>query len=131
MSCKSYVDDLTIGQEESLLRRIVPGWLVLDKNTGEVRPSSQPFQNQRGHSAISVYLRQVLDENGLPPESVLEGHEGYSLASITAGLARKYNQGIMRNPEPHPAHAEVFGEKPNSVRRGFAKNAVWVIAPIL
>ena len=131
MARKPYVDDPTIRDTESLLRRIFPGWLVFDKNIGQVRLSSQAFQNQRGHTAISVYLRQVLDENGLPPETVLDGHEGYSLASITAGLARKYNQGIMRNPEPHPAHAEVFGEKPASVRKAFAKNAVWVIAPIL
>jgi hypothetical protein len=79
---------------------------------------------------MSVVLGQeVLDANRTP-ESVLSGHEGYGLASFTAGLARAKKQGIMRKPLPEePAHAEVFGKKPRSVKNAFAKNCEWVLPP--
>ena len=130
MSGDSYRDDRSIHDSEVLLRRVYPGWWIADNNTGAVRPTSQAFANRRGVSAMSVDLQTVLSEIGLGPETVLEGHDGFALASITAGLARQCSQGIMRKPEPDdPAHAEVFGEKPTVVRRKFARCAVWVVAP--
>jgi hypothetical protein len=79
---------------------------------------------------MSVHLLDVLQENGLGPESVLRDHPGFAVASITAAFARKCGQGIARNPlRDDPAHAEVFGQKPKAIRQRLAKGAVWAIPP--
>ncbi|MGH8578882.1 MAG: hypothetical protein ACREVK_01730, partial [Gammaproteobacteria bacterium] len=72
----------------------------------------------------------VLEAYRIPFAKVLEGHEGYALAALTARLARSHGQGIMRKPlDDDPAHAEVFGAKSRSVRKGLAEGSEWVIAP--
>lgn len=129
MTPQAYVDDLTIEDQDELLRRIFPGWWIFDKNLGSLRPTSQAFKNHRDGSPMSVYLQKELDEHGLNPESVLAGHEDFALASITAGLARQCEQGVMKRPDIDLGHAEVFGEKTDSVRRKFAENSIWVVLP--
>lgn len=129
MMPQAYVDDPTIEDQDELLRRIFPCWWVFDKNLGHLRPTSQAFKNHRDGSQMSVYLQKELEEHGLSPESVLTENEGFALASITAGLVRQCEQGVMRRPDIDLAHAEVFGEKTGSVRRKFAENAVWVVPP--
>lgn len=80
---------------------------------------------------MSVDLGSELDRLELPVESVMVGHDGFSLAAITALLARENGQGIVRKPLPgDPAHAEVFGRKTDSIRGKFARGAVWVIPPV-
>jgi hypothetical protein len=130
MSGEEYVDDSTIGDEDVLLRRIPPVWWIPDENLGRLRPTSQAFNNHGNGSPMSVHLQKVLEEHRLPVNSVLEGHVGFALASITAGLARTHAQRIRRKPlDDDPAHAEVFGEKTRSVRKAFAMGAVWAVPP--
>ena len=80
---------------------------------------------------MSVVLADTLETLGRPYESALAGHsDGYSLASITAGLARDAEQGVAREPTAEePAHGVVFGNKSKSIRSRLAKAAEWVVPP--
>lgn len=125
-----YEDDPTIVDDAELWRRIPPWHVVEDKNRGGKRISKAAFEDHPDGSPMSVVLGGEVIASGRDAQSVVAGHAGFCLASVTAGLARSLNQGIMRKPlEEEPAHAEVFGKKTDSVRKRFARAAVWVIAP--
>jgi len=124
---QDYGDDLTIADDADLWRRIPPWHLVDDQNTGTARISKAASEDHPNGSPMSVTLAAESLAIDRGPAQELEG---FCLASVTAGLARKLKQGIARRPlDENPAHAEVFGKKTNSVRKNFSKNAVWVIAP--
>jgi hypothetical protein len=126
----SYEDDATISNDAQLWRRIPPWHLVLDKNFGRIRPSSAAFDDDPEGTPMSVALGDDVLAAGREPVTVLAGHDDFFLASVRAALARSLKQGIVRRPtQVEPAHAEVLGRKTDSVRRKFARAAVWVIAP--
>lgn len=132
----AYKDDETISNDCLLLRRIPskPNLnIVWDGNKQCYRPSSASFENHPNGSPMSIVLSDALDESNRPYESVLQGHDsGFSLAAISAGLARQCSQLVTRDPLPEePAHGLVVGEKPKSVCRKLAKNAQWIIEPEL
>jgi len=126
----SPADDNTIENDWRLFRRISPQWLVPD-GAGGRRVSTQAFQNHPTNpQAFSVHIERVLQQLGLPNESIIAGHSGYSVVAITAGLVRQHKQLIQRAPETlDPAHAHVLGKKPGSVKKAFSEAAVWVIPP--
>ena len=129
MSSREYLDDPTIPDKAELLRRIPSHHFYFDENLGQVRPSSAAFDDPDG-SPMSVILAEVLSQSGRALETTLAGHEGFALASITAGLARECGQGIAREPLPdEPAHAVVFGKKTKGVRKRLARAALWVVSP--
>jgi len=129
-------DDKSIADGTLLLRRVPtkPNLnVVWDANLGCWRPSSASFENDKDGSPMSVQLSDTLDELRLPMETALKGHEkGFSLAAITAGVARKYDQGIVRDPtEDEPAHGLVIGEKTKHISRKLAKSFRWIVPPDL
>lgn len=126
----SYKDDTTIVDAAELWRRIPPCHIVPDKNLGGKRISKAAFDDHRDGTPKSVVLGEEVVSSGRDAHSVLEGHDGVCLASVTAGLARSLNQAVVRSPlDDEPAHAEVFGKKTDSVRKRFAREAAWVIGP--
>lgn len=123
-------DDKTIPDDAELWRRIPPMHIVPDGNRGGMKISSAAFEDHPNGSPMSVILGQEVLASGRDAPSVLQGLEAFSLASITTGLARALEQGVVRRPLPEePAHAEVFGRKSKSTRRKLAKAANWIIAP--
>jgi hypothetical protein len=81
---------------------------------------------------MSIAIDDTLRELQMSPESVLIGHEGFSLAAFPAKVPREHKQGVMRKPlENDPAHGEVFGKKTKSVQRALAKNSHWCVDPNL
>jgi hypothetical protein len=126
----SLADDNTIANDWRLFRRISPEWLVPD-GAGGNRVSSQAFQNHPTNPlAFSVHIERVLQDLGLPYETIIAGHSGYSVVAITAALVRQHKQVIQRAADvADPAHAHVLGLKPGSVKKAFSKAAVWVIPP--
>lgn len=132
MSDADYEDDKSIRDECELLRRVQVRpdiSIVLDENLGRWRPSSAAFRDHRNGSPMSVVLRDDLENENRSLEEILHGHEGFALASITAGFARQCNQKIVRDPLPdEPAHAHVIGNK-KKVSRKMAKEAVWIFEP--
>ena len=125
-----YEDDATIPNHAQLWRRIPPKHLVPDKNRGGIRISKAAFDDHPNGTPMSVVLGDDVLASGRAPSSIIAGHDGFCLASVTAALARSLNQGIARRPlAEEPAHAEVFGKKTQAVRKAFAREAVWVIGP--
>jgi hypothetical protein len=130
METGEYHNGLTIPNEAQLLRRIPPWHFIKDENLGQIRPSSAAFDNDDDGSPMSVTWAEMLAQISRSPTDVLTGHEGFALASITAGLARECEQGVAPDPLPEdPAHAVVFGEKPKRIRRKLAYGSYWVISP--
>jgi hypothetical protein len=130
MASGGYTDDPTILDDDNLWRRIPPCHFIQDDNVGGVRPSSAAFDDHPNGSPMSVVLESVAVQFGRGPMHVLAGHVGYALASVTAGLARQYQQGVAREPlADEPAHAVVFGNKTKRIKRELAKGSRWVTAP--
>jgi hypothetical protein len=125
-----YIDDTTIADDAELWRRIHPNHIVRNDSLGGRRISRAAFTDSTDGTSMSVVIGEVVVSSGRDPQSVIGGREGFSLAAITAGLARTLGQGVVRRPLPEePAHAEVFGKKTRSVQRSLAKAATWIVAP--
>jgi hypothetical protein len=129
-----FPDDPSIPDEAELFRRIPPRHIIQDHNLGRFRPSSAAFEDDGDGDPMSVYLATFLEVNHRDASSVLIGHPGYALASITAGAARTLRQTVHHDPLPEEfSHAVVCGDKRsggnNSAKKIFAKSAEWVIAP--
>ena len=122
----AFEDDSSIGDDETLLRRVPPTWWVFDENLRRTRPTSAAFEDDE----LSVHLLSVLTAAALPPTHTLAGHTGYYLTSISAGQARGHNLPVCRDPLPDDgAHAIVAGKKSRGVARALAVAALWVVAP--
>ena len=125
-----YEDDRTIADDEELWRRIPPVHFIYDDNLKQQRPASAAFNDDKDGDPMSVMLGSLVRKTGRSGSDVLRNFPGYALATITAGLARECSQGIVRDPLPEePAHALVFGDKPHSTRKRFAKECRWIVRP--
>ena len=121
-------DDATVCDSDPLWRRIHPDQVLFDRNLGSWRPSSAAFNDHPNGTPMSVVLGNDVLKASRSPEALLNDHAGYSLASVTAGLARSCEQIVYRAPvADEPAHAEVKGVKSKTVRKRFAKEAAWVV----
>ena len=128
-----YIDDPSVPDDAELWRWINPNWWVTDRNRGILRPSSQAFQNSKNGSPMSVLIAEVVMESGRKPIDVLPDGT-YALVAFTAGIARKCNQAVIRNPCPdeypdEEAHALVAGKKTNRVKETLALASRWVVEP--
>ena len=132
MEWTAYTDDTTIANDAWLWRRIPPLHFYFDENLGRARPSKAAFEDDDDGHPMSVVLADLVTAAGRGPADVLQSHDGFAIARITAGLARDKKQGMQRDPRPEePAHALVFGNKTDSVRRAFAKSCEWVVPPLV
>ena len=126
MPDSKYKDDLTIDDEDDLWRRINPIHWVEDKNLGRKKISTAAFRDSSNGSPMSVDLANECPS----PEYSIRSYNGFFLAAISAGLARKCAQGVARDPLPEePAHALVFGEKTRPVQKRFVGESRWIIPP--
>ncbi|HMQ14583.1 MAG TPA: hypothetical protein PKC49_01295 [Phycisphaerae bacterium] len=127
MADQSYADDLTIADDAALWRLIHPTWAVVDENRGGLRVSSAAFENSPDGSPTSILIAEAVFTTRRGPEDVV--HEGYGLASLTAGQARQCGQAVARDPLPNePAHGLLVGPKTKSIRKRLAAAAAWVIS---
>jgi len=79
---------------------------------------------------MSVDLATVIRFGGGDERTALAQYPGFLLVSLTAGQVRARQLGVCASPQPdNPAHAYVFGEKTNSVRKYLAESARWVVGP--
>lgn len=130
MSPRHLEDDATIPDTSDLWRRIHPTWIIYDENLKSWRPTTQAFNDDSEGGPMSVVLAPEVLASGRTSKDILARFTGYSLAAISAALARELDQGIKRDPEPEePAHAVVVGKKTSSVRKTFSRKARWEIPP--
>ncbi|WP_238507592.1 hypothetical protein [Methylorubrum extorquens] len=113
-----------IDDAAALLRRIRPDQVVMDKNTGQWRPSSAAFKDPN----LSVDAEPFLAEDGHDYHWSLKDYPGYSLVSFTAGHARSKQQSVAHTPIPdtNPYHAEVIGKKTPSTSNHLRDGSTWV-----
>ena len=79
---------------------------------------------------MSVYRQDIIESEDGDIGWVMVGHDGYGLASLTAGQVRSELQTVFPAPLPdESSHAKVCGPKPRRTRRSFSRRAEWVIAP--
>lgn len=111
-------DDLSIGADEQLIRRVRRKDIVFDSQIGQFRPESGCF---RSDDFISVHIASLTS-----PDLVLQDYPGFSLAGITVRELRAFDCKIVRDAQPEdPSHALVFGTAPgNFVSKTQAKKIV-------
>jgi hypothetical protein len=127
---KNFPDDPTIVHREALLRRVPPKHFYLDENLGRWRPSSAAFEDDDDGDPMSVYRQDIIEAEGGPIRRVMHGHEGYALASLTAGQVRSKDQTVHPDPLPdESSHTQVCGAKQKRTCRWFAMQSEWVISP--
>lgn len=119
-------DDPAILDDELLLRRLRPDWIVPGER-GRMRIASAAFK----HEELSVLFRSLLRQQRRSDGDVLRNYPDDSLCSFTAGLARSLGQRVVYDTEPpnDPAHGLVIGKKRQSVANRLAREASWVIPP--
>jgi len=130
------VDDLTISDDEGLLRRVpnLPNMFKVDHNTGKTRPSSVVFSDRADGIKLSVTLESPLLKDSSEYSHAIKQFPGFGLLKLTAGFVRhqvKPAQMIQRDPtadDPH--HALVIGDKSKATCQAMAKAAIWKIKPI-
>jgi hypothetical protein len=124
MPGRPLTDDPSIANDEVLLRRLQPDWIV-PGNHGRMRIASAAFK----HEETSILFYTLLQSQGRFVQDVLSGHPDNSLCSITVGLARDLGQGVVYDvgPPNDPAHGLVIGKKTKAVANRFAREAAWVI----
>jgi hypothetical protein len=126
---KNFPDDPTIAHSEALLRRVPPKHFYLDENLGRWRPSPAAFEDDDG-DPMSVYRQGIIKAEGGPIHRVMHGHEGYALASLTAGQVRSKDQTVHPDPLPEESsHTQVCGAKQKGTCRWFAMHSEWAIPP--
>lgn len=114
-------DDPTILDDDELLRRLHPRWIVW---ADPPKISSAAFQNQKGLEKLSANLGSLMTQNAQTWEDLIAGMPDYGVASLSVGTARQHGQGVEKSPEPNdPSHVHVEGPKPKSVQRKLAKAA--------
>ena len=114
-----------------LYRRVHPGQVVPDKNTGELRPSSAAFKDP----SMSVDVADFLREDGFDHRWPLRNYAGWSLVRLTATHARSKQQNVIHTPisvDPktgapaNPYHAEVIGKKTPGTANHLRDGSDWV-----
>ena len=116
------VDDGSIADNDTLLRRIRPDQIVDDKNLGKLRPSSAAFKA----GEMSVDAEQILNRQGLDWNFSLRNHSDYSLARFKAGDARAKNLAVVHKPEQNnAAHTEVIGKKTQGAANHLVAACTW------
>lgn len=123
MSQAAYQDDVSIGDDERLFRRVHIAQLVRDDDTGLARVSSGVFKDKE----LSINIESVLVMAGGSPAACLQNQRTHKLLFITAGNAREFKQAVCRDPLPDdPSHGIVYGSKNNrKVYEGLRDAAKW------
>lgn len=118
-------DDLTIANEERLFRRVPLYQIVKDDDTGYARFSSAAFKDKE----LSINIESILIKGGDTVEACLHNHQGFKLASFTAGQARQLQQIVCSDPKlGNASHGLVCGPKSSKrVYGGLRDSAQWVI----
>ena len=124
MPDREITNDPAIADSEVLLRRLLAEWVV-PGDRGRMRIASAAFKSFE----LSILFLALMERQGRPKEDALKEHPDDSLCSVTAGLARQLEQGVIYDTEPphDPAHGLVIGKKRQSIANGFARHAKWEI----
>lgn len=107
--------------DDIVYRRIRPDWV---KSFDPLALKSIAFQNLEEDN-MSGHLGSILKEHQIPPESLLEGLDGYGLVWISVKELQEFGQEVVPHldDENDPAHIHVVGKKNTGTKRRMAKAA--------
>ena len=115
-------DDLAIGDDQVVVRRVHSDQLSFDEHLGRRRPSTQAFLQNGRDGLTSVYL---LSET-TPAAVAAGGREPYQCA-VSVAVLRENGLGIIRTPEGGgPGHCDITGRKTKSRLNRIVSAARWV-----
>ena len=115
-------DDLTIGDNEVVIRRVGDDQHTFDNNIGRRRPATAAFLQDGADGLVSVYL---LAET-TPGAVAGEGGQPYQV-TIRVRALRENGLGIIRTPERGgPRHCDVTGRKTKGRLNRIVKQAEWI-----
>lgn len=116
------MNDLTIGGDEQVIRRVASEQYTFDENLGRTRPTTQAFLQDGKDGLVSVYLRSETT-----PEAVAqEGNQPY-LCVVGVGVLRQHSLDIIRTPDAGgPGHCDITGRKTKSRLTNIVRVAQWV-----
>ena len=115
-------DDMTIGDDAMVIRRVSAKQQFFDENTGSRRPASMAFRQNGIAGDVSVYL--MLETTF---DAVAAGGSQPYLCVVSVGVLRQNGLGIIRTPESGgPGHCDITGRKTTGRLRRIARQAQWV-----
>jgi hypothetical protein len=119
------VDDLDVGDERLLYRRILPNWII--REDGICRPQSVAFVDRHTHE-VSVFVADMTSVS-----AVMEGYPDQSLVEFKAALPRSCSGIVAKTPENlDPAHRVLCYSNQSRMLKGaklIAVNCNWIVAP--
>lgn len=96
-------DDVSIPDNEILLRRLFSAWIEFDQDTGQERIKSSAFKDSRDPVSIEILSLTTL-------EDAFDRASEKLLARFTAKNVREAGCGVIRRPEQNnPSHAKILG----------------------
>ena len=115
-------DDVSISDDEVVLRRVAENFVTDDQNIQRLRPSTQAFKQDGPDGLVSVYLISETD----PATVADEGPEKY-LASIRVGVLRELGLGVVRDLSSGGlGHCVITGRKTKGRLNQIVRKAEWV-----
>ena len=115
-------DDLAIGDDQIVVRRVHIDHHSFDEHLGRRRPSTQAFLQNGRNGLTSVYL---LSET-TPAAVAAGGREPYQCA-VSVAVLRENGLGIIRTPgSGGPGHCDITGRKTKSRLNRIVSAARWV-----
>ena len=115
-------DDASIGDDETVLRRVAENFTVYDENIQRIRPKTQSFKQGDKDGLVSVYL-----SSKTTPESVTSGGLGKYLVSVKVGALRELGLGLVRDTSSGgPGHCVIMGRKTKGRLNRIIQQAEWV-----
>ncbi len=115
-------DDVSISDDEVVLRRVAENFVTDDQNIQRLRPSTQAFKQDGPDGLVSVYLISETD----PATVADEGPEKY-LASIRVGVLRELGLGVVRDfSSGGLGHCVITGRKTKGRLNQIVRKAEWV-----
>ena len=114
-------DDPSIGNDETILRRVAHDQQFFDHRVGRVRPATNAFLQDGPEGLVSVYLMSETT----PAIAASEGSQEY-LAAVRVGTLRANGLGIIRTPESGgPGHCDITGRKTRGRLNRIVRQAEW------
>lgn len=122
----SLPDDLTIGNDEVLWRRVKPAFYRAEPDALP-RIFSGAFANgTKPPSPMSADLASIAKD----PTHTQKGDPASGVVEISVAALRQEEQKVVRDPEPdNDAHVLVIGAKSDNRRNRLRKQAKWVLLP--
>ncbi len=115
-------DDLTIGNDETVIRRVERREQVCDDNLGRRRPTTQAFLQDGRNGLVSVSLWSETT----PDDVAKEGDQPYQ-CTVSVGVLRENGLGIIRSPESGgPGHCDITGRKTKGRLKSIVSQTQWV-----